>query len=125
MPTPSAVPAASPLAKRKKIETEPESRAASSEPSSRKYDSKTKAKEPALEEEEEEDPTTEDTWSSEGDVESEEEPSTPPPEPAARMGLCSIDKKKLLPIYKSPITPKCSLKIPRKGGSSQKKPRGK
>ena len=50
-PAPPAVPAASPSAKGKKIEMEPESRAASSEPSSRKPDSKKKEKEPMPEEE--------------------------------------------------------------------------
>ena len=125
MPTPSTVPAALRLAKGKKMEMEPESRAASSEPSSWKHDSKTKAKEPMLEEEEEEELMAEDTGSSEGDAESEEEPSTPPPELAARMRLYSTDRKKPPPIYKSLVAPKRSLKTPGKEGSSQKKPKGK
>ena len=100
MPTPSAISAALPSAKEKKTETEPQSRVTSSKPSSRKQDNKKKAKEPMLEEEEDEESMAEDIKSSEGDVGSVKEPSTPPLEPTARMGLCSIDKKKPPPVYK-------------------------
>ena len=122
---PSAILAASPMAKGKKTEKELESRAASSELSSRKQDSKKKAKEPMPKEEEEEESTAKDTRSSEGDAESEEEPSIPPPKPAAKMRLHSIHKKKPPPVYRSSAVPKRPTKTAQKREGSNKKPRGK
>ena len=70
---------------------------------------------------------TEETRSSKGGTELEEEakPSIPKLEKHKGIGTRSLDKKKPPPIYKSPVAPKRSLKTLRKGGSSQKKPRGK
>ena len=122
LPMPSAVLVASPTAKEKKTKKEPESRAASFEPSFWKQDSRKKVKEPMPEKEES---TAKDIGSSEGDAEAKEEPSTPPPEPAARMGLRSTDKKKPHPIYRSSATQKQPTKTLQKGEGSNKKPRGK
>ena len=107
------VPVATPSSAKEKKKVDSETKAASFEPSSaRKSDRKKKEPSPEPEEEEE---LTVGTRSSKEDAELEEEPSTPPPEPKARMGMHSIDKKKLPLIYKSLAVPKQPTKMPQKG----------
>ena len=107
---------------RKSKEKEPESRAASSKPSSQKSGKK-KEKLPTLELEDEEESTAEDSPESE----EEDESSTPPPnlKPKRSVNTWSTGKKQPPPIYKSPYASKRQSKTPRKGEGSNKKPREK
>jgi hypothetical protein len=110
----TAVSEASPRGKSK----EPESRATSSELSARKSEKKKKrTPTPESEEEEEEESTAEDTSESA----EEEVPSTPQPEPVPKRSLNtrSSTKKGPVPVYKTPLAPKC--KTPGKGEGSNKK----
>ena len=99
----------------------------SSEPSLQTRSIKKKKKqEPTLELESEEESTAEDTGSSGGNPESgeEAEPVTPP---LAKKGVVtrSSDQKRAASATKIPVAPKRPMKTPGKGGSSQKKPKGK
>ena len=123
VPTSSVIPAASPSAKGKKVEIEPASRAASSEPASQRSGKKKKAPTPEIEElEEEEESTTEDT----NDSEEEEVPSTSLSDQKSKgRETRSSSKKKPGLVYRSPFVPKCQSKTPAKEEGSTKKPRGK
>ena len=59
-----------------------------------------------------------------GDAKSEE-PSILPLEKKRRMNTWASNKKKPGSTFKTPVAPKQPEKIPMKGESSQKKPKGK
>ena len=70
--------------------------------------------------------TTEDIGSTEGSTElEEEEPSTPKPKQPKERETRSSGRKKPIPLYRSPFSPKRQLKTPSKGEGSNKKPRRK
>ena len=122
----AAILAATPIVKVKKIEKDTETKTTSSKPSSQRKSARKKTKEPSLEFKVEEE-SKEGTESSGGNAESEEEdePATPPLEKKKRMDTRALDKKKLASTFKTSIAPKWPMKSPRKGKSSQKKPRRK
>ena len=122
---PAVVPAASTSAKEKR-KAKSETKVVSSEPSSARKSERGKKKwEPSTEPEEEEESTAA-TGSSEGGTELEdEEPLATPPTEKRSMNTWSSDKKALPSIYKTLLTPKRQAKISPKGGSSQKRPKGK
>ena len=115
-------PTTTPTAKVKKTEKDMETKTISSRPSLQKKSGRKKKKEP-LQESEQEEESTKETGSSGGDK--EEEPATPPLDKRQKMDTWSSDKKKSGSTFKTLVAPKRPEKIPKKGGSSQKKPRGK
>ena len=119
------VPATTLAAKGKKTEKDSETKTTNSGPTSQLRSGKKKAREPSSELEEEEE-SVEDTGSSGGNQSSEEEESaTPPSDKRRKMDTRSLDKKKLNSSFKTLVAPKRPMKTPGKGGSSQKKPKGK
>ena len=123
---PSVIPAASTPAKEKR-KAELETKVASSEPSSaRKIEKGKKKQEPSTEPEDEEESTAA-TASSDGGTELEDEEVLPTPlaEKRRSMNSRSSDKKAPPFVYKTPLAPKRQAKTSPKGGSSQKRPKGK
>ena len=86
-------------------------------------------KEPTLEleSEEESNESSEEIGSFGGNLELEDEAelATPPLEKKKRMETRALDKKKPASVFKTPVSQKRPVKIPKKGESSQKKPRPK
>ena len=117
VPAPSVVPIASPSTKGKKTETEPRSRAASSEPASqRSGKKKEKVPIPKLKElEEEEESIAEDTT----ELEEEEVPSTPLPDQKIKgKGDEVFKQEEARPYIQDPFAPKCQSKTLVKGEGS-------
>ena len=123
---PSVVLAASIPAKEKK-KADSETKVASSKPSSARKSEKGKKKQEPLTELEEEEESIAVTGSSEGGTELEDEEvlATLSAKKRRSMNTRSSDKKALPSVYKTPLASKRQAKTSLKGGSSQKRSKGK